>query len=94
MSELLSRRGFFSWTQTGLGGAALSSLLLRRGALRAEVVPGEAPDPPPHRTPKARRVIHIVACGGFSQVDTFDYKPELTKRHGQPLGGEDRKSVV
>ena len=91
--SLLSRRGFFSWTKTGLGGAALASLLSRAGDVRAEVVSGEASDPPPHFAPKAKRVIHIVACGGFSQVDTFDYKPELTKRHGQPLGGDERPDV-
>ena len=90
---LLSRRGFFSWTKTGLGGAALASLLARTGDVRAEVVPGEAPDSPPHFAPKAKRAIHIVACGGFSQVDTFDYKPELAKRHGQPLGGDERPDV-
>lgn len=90
---LLSRRGFFSWSKTGLGGAALASLLSRTGDVRAEVVPGESSDPPPHFAPKARRVIHIVACGGFSQIDSFDYKPELEKRHGQPLGGDERPDV-
>ena len=33
-------------------------------------------------SPKAKRVIHICALGGVSHVDTFDYKPELKKRHG------------
>lgn len=92
-SHLLSRRGFFSWTQTGLGGAALANLLLRTGDVHAEVVPGESSDPPPHFAAKAKRVIHIVACGGFSQIDSFDYKPELAKRHGQPLGGDERPDV-
>ncbi len=90
---LLSRRGFFSWTRTGLGGSALASLLLRDGAVRASVVPGEAADSPPHILSKARRVIHVVAFGGVSQVDSFDYKPELTKRHGQSLGGDERPDV-
>jgi hypothetical protein len=35
--------------------------------------------------PRARRAIHICLCGGLSQVDSFDYKPELAKRHGQPM---------
>ncbi len=91
--SLLSRRGFFSWTKTGLGGAALASLLLRSGDVRSAVVPGEAHDPPPHFAPKAKRIIHIVACGGVSQIDTFDYKPELAKRHGQTLGGDERPDV-
>ena len=52
-------------------------------------VPGEAVDPPPHHPPKARRAIHICLCGAMSHVDTFDYKPELVKRHDTPMpGGE------
>jgi hypothetical protein len=35
-------------------------------------------------------VIHICLCGGFSQVDTFDYKPELAKFHGKPLGSSEK----
>jgi hypothetical protein len=41
-----------------------------------------------HHPPKAKRVIHIVACGGVSQVDSFDYKPELEKYHGKSLSGD------
>ena len=92
-SALLSRRGFFSWTKTGLGGAALASLLQRSNDGCAAVVPGEASDPPPHFVAKARRVIHVVAYGGVSQIDTLDYKPELAKRHGQTLGGDERPDV-
>jgi len=40
---------------------------------------------PPHFPAKAKRVIHIFANGGPSQVDTFDPKPALTKYHGKPL---------
>src|SRR5262245_26681837 len=38
----------------------------------------------PHFSPRARRVIFLFMDGGVSHVDTFDPKPELTKRHGQP----------
>jgi hypothetical protein len=41
----------------------------------------------PHFQPKARRVLQIFCPGGVSHLDTFDYKPELEKRHGQPLPG-------
>jgi hypothetical protein len=60
------------------GGLALTHLLL-----------GEQPKADPkfngglHHVPKARRVIQIFLNGGMSQMDTFDYKPELEKRHGQ-----------
>jgi len=38
-----------------------------------------------HHAPKAKSVIQIFCAGGMSQVDTFDYKPELTKRAGMPF---------
>src|SRR5205085_7684525 len=40
---------------------------------------------PPHLPGKAKRVIFIFNYGGVSQVDTFDPKPELNKRTGQPM---------
>jgi len=62
------------------------SLWQREG--RAAAIPSDAADPPPHHAPRAKRVIHITACGGVSQIDTFDYKPELAKQHGKSLAGE------
>ncbi|MBS1830382.1 MAG: DUF1501 domain-containing protein, partial [Acidobacteria bacterium] len=41
----------------------------------------------PHFAPKAKHVIFLYLNGGLSQVDTFDPKPELTRRNGQPLPG-------
>jgi len=89
----LNRREMFSWAKNGLGSVALASLLIRDGVIRADKIPGEADDPPPHVQARARRVIHVVACGGVSQVDSFDYKPELARQHGKPLGGEERPDV-
>ncbi len=40
---------------------------------------------PPHYPAKAKRVIFLFMHGGPSQVDTFDYKPLLTRDHGRPL---------
>jgi Protein of unknown function (DUF1501) len=42
----------------------------------------------PHFPAAARNVIVIFCAGACSQIDTFDYKPELIRRHGQPLPGE------
>jgi len=39
----------------------------------------------PHFAPKATRVIQIFCPGAMSQVDTFDYKPELERRNGTPF---------
>ncbi|MDB5389518.1 MAG: hypothetical protein JWM11_5164 [Planctomycetaceae bacterium] len=88
-----TRRDFLSWSSQGLGSVALAALLLRDGQLRAAPVPGEAHDPPPHFPAKAKRVIHIYACGGVSQVDAFDYKPELIRQHGMPLNSPERPDV-
>ena len=88
------RRDFLSWTKHGLGSAALATLLLRDGVLHASHIAREAGDPPTHRPPKAKRVIHIVACGGVSQIDSFDYKPALEKYHGKELGGDERGDVI
>lgn len=99
----MSRRDFFDWVKSGLGGAALSSLLLRDGAAGASraragtgsgVAPrGAASDPPPHFPAKAARAIHICLCGGLSQVDSFDYKPRLIRMHGRSLEANERPDV-
>ncbi|MEJ7608426.1 MAG: DUF1501 domain-containing protein [Bryobacteraceae bacterium] len=46
----------------------------------------------PHFKPKAKRVIFLFLNGGLSQVDSFDPKPVLTKRHGEPMPGEKIKT--
>ena len=80
----IDRRGFFSWVGGGLAGAAAASLMFRDGTLQA-ATPGEASPACPHFAPKAKRAIHICLCGAMSQVDSFDYKPELIASHGQAL---------
>jgi hypothetical protein len=88
---LFDRRGFLSWIG-GLGGAALATLLGRDGSLQATPrVQGHAGCP--HHLPKATRAIHICLCGGLSQVDSFDYKPELTRLHGRSLQASERPDV-
>ncbi|AWB68056.1 sulfatase [Saccharobesus litoralis] len=48
----------------------------------------------PHKPAKAKRVIYLFQSGGPSQLETFDYKPELDKRHGQQLPDEVRGDQV
>jgi hypothetical protein len=50
-----------------------------------------APRPPQLKT-RAKSVIWLFMNGGPSQVDTWDHKPELTRRHGQELPGFDKKT--
>ncbi len=73
MSIRHSRRDFLQSAGGGLGGLALTAMLAGEG--RAKL----------HHAPKAKRVIQIFCPGGMSQVDTFDYKPELEKRAGKPF---------
>ena len=78
---LLTRRQFFSRSATGIGTAALASLL-RPSVFAAD--PGEVLGKP-HFAPQAKRVIYLFMHGGPSQLDLFDYKPGLRALHGQEL---------
>ena len=83
----LSRRELLRVSGTGFGSLALAALLADEA--QAATVGSHAPSPlavkPPHFAPKAKRVIFLFMHGGPSQVDTFDYKPLLTRDHGKPL---------
>ena len=92
-SHLLARRDFLGHTGTGLSSIALAAMLQSDGLLAAESTPIRpkinAAQPhaarDSHFEAKAKRVLVIFCAGGCSQLDTFDYRPELFKRHGQPL---------
>ncbi len=97
--SLLNRRGFLRHTATGLGGIALTNLLTGDGLLHASgktpirpAIDAEHPFAPrrPHFAPKAKNVIVIFCSGAVSHVDTWDYKPELIKRHDTPMPGSDK----
>jgi len=84
----MSRRRFLWDTGAGLSGVALAWLLQQeaRAANASTPLPASPYAPKPTRfAAKAKRVVHICACGGVSHIDTFDYKPELEKRHGEEL---------
>jgi hypothetical protein len=74
---LLTRRHFFGRSATGIGVAALASLL--NGKVTAHPTSGL------HFAPKAKRVIYLFMSGGPSHIDLFDYKAELRKNHGKEL---------
>ncbi len=79
-----SRRQFFRKSGTGLGMAALASLLGQRGVSAAEGLAG-LENSLPQIAPKAKRVIYISLIGAPSQLDLFDYKPDLKKRFKEDL---------
>jgi hypothetical protein len=74
-----TRRGFFGQAGAGVLTGALSNLLGRDG-----VAAGGALDAT-HHMPRARRVIHLCMAGGPSHLETLDSKPELARRHGEPM---------
>jgi len=82
-NDAITRRQFFRTSGTGLGVAALASLL----GDRASAAGGEsAPAAPWKIAPKAKRAIYISLIGAPSQLDLFDYKPELQARFKENLG--------
>ena len=79
-AEQLRRRTFLGQSAFGLGAAALSTLI-HDSADTAE----QGLRNLPHFPSKAKRVIFLCMSGGPSHLETFDYKPELKKRDGQPM---------
>ena len=82
----MDRRSFLSQVGGGFGSLALTNLLL-----------GETPGQLPpefhgglHHRAKVKRVIQLFMTGGASPMDTFDYKPELERLHGQKLGPKEK----
>ena len=94
--NLLNRRSFLTHSMTGLSGIGLAQLLAAENLLgndKSPIRPAfEAQNPnaarKAHFKPAAKNVIVIFCAGACSQVDTFDYKPQLVKMHGQPMPGE------
>ncbi len=72
----VSRRQFFRKNGTGLGVAALTSLVGGE-SFAASAPPAELEKLIPHIAPKAKRAIYLSMIGAPSQYETFDYKPNL-----------------
>ena len=80
----ITRRHFFSRTSTGVGIAALAALLREEGYASESNPTGGLPGLP-HFPPTAKRVVFLHQSGGPSQMDLFDYKPQLDKLFGTEL---------
>ena len=78
---MLSRREMLA-DVSSLSGVALAWMLDRDARAAGPASPRS------HFAPKAKRVIQIFCPGGVSHIDTFDYKPDLIKLHGQPMTGK------
>ena len=82
---LLTRRQFFGKTATGIGSAALASLV------NHDLFAGQASSGLPHFAPKAKRIIYLFQSGAPAQMELFDYKPSLEKLHRTELPASIRK---
>jgi len=89
--QLLDRRRFLGDSATGLGSIALASLLAGERSLAAEPIVIDPTRPyaprPPHFAAKAKNVLVIFCAGAVSQLETWDWKPELVAWDDKPLPG-------
>jgi hypothetical protein len=76
---LMNRRQFFGRTAGGIGSAALASMLGK------DMLGANASATFPNFPAKAKRVIYLFQSGAPSQLDLFDWKPEMANRFGQDL---------
>jgi len=85
-SDGANRRRFLGQIGGGFGSVALTQMLTRDvlGNGKLEFNGGL------HHRAKVRRVIQLFMTGGASPMDTFDYKPELERLHGQKLGPSEK----
>ena len=81
--RMVGRRDFLWELGGGLGGVALAAMLNE-----AQAAPGPAGRSGLHHAAKAKAVIQIFCPGGLSHVDSWDHKPELTKRQGKPFDAD------
>ncbi len=84
----VTRRHFLRDCGVGLGRMGLAAALGQSlaGSSRGAVAARNPLEPrQPHFAPKAKRVIHLFMAGAPSQLDLFDYKPELARLEGKPL---------
>ena len=87
-----SRRSFLKHAGLGFGSVALTGLLHDEGVIAAPKSNNPLAERPLQFEPKAKAIIWLFQTGSPSQVDTFDYKPELQKRDGTNLAGADPKT--
>ena len=80
--EHTTRRHFLKRCGLGLGTAALASLVGPKQLMGNNSIENMIGNSLPHFAPKAKRVIYLHMAGAPSQLELFDYKPELQKLHG------------
>lgn len=91
IDRISTRRQAFAKSGGAFALLALGHLLGRDAGANS---PGNSSHPAEfpvrHHPPRVRRVIQLFMTGGASPMDTFDYKPELARLHGQMLGPKEK----
>lgn len=83
----ISRRTLLQSASSGFGYLAFSALAASGAESSTETdKPSVLAPKAPHFPPRAKRVLFLCMDGGPSHVDTFDYKPRLTRDHGKEIG--------
>lgn len=90
--DLPDRRGFLRDAGMGFGSMALASLLHQESRGSSAAADDPLSTRPPQFPAAVKSIIWLFMTGAPSQVDTWDYKPELQKRDGQDLAGADPKT--
>jgi hypothetical protein len=83
----ITRRHFFKQTGFSVGAMALASLL-KENLFAAQSIANPFAPRKPHFAPKAKSIIYLFMAGAPSQLDLFDYKPDLKKYDGQNIPDE------
>lgn len=87
LSNPMSRRAALARMGAGFGGLAFSAM----AAMQAAAAVGRGGAAGLHHRPAAKRILFLFMQGGPSQVDTFDYKPELERHHGTKMPFDDAR---
>jgi len=83
--KLYTRRDFLTRTTLGMGAATLATLLNPLDAFAGKYSTSNGILDTTHFPARVKRVIYLLQSGAPSQLDLFDYKPSLTRYHGQEL---------
>lgn len=96
-----TRREFFNSSASGLGAAALGSMLTADGLFANPLGGPDASEGPvsplaakmSHFAPQAKSCIFLFQAGAPSHLDLFDPKPKLNELHGRAMPESMTKSV-
>jgi hypothetical protein len=81
--SVINRRQWLLQSAGGFGSVALAHMLATDGVFGG--LAGASWGGGLHHAPKVKRIVQLFMNGGVSQIDSFDYKPMLAKRHGEKL---------